>query len=125
MAAAADEAIDLVRSAMHNDGGFEAAEAEAYHGGKGGLRFVLDAMADHYKNEQKLHRVQRVLKEAINPLDDQDRIAFMDALFERLVPLLPEDVRDRGASRFVEHYETLVRHYVRSMDRVREVFRSI
>jgi hypothetical protein len=40
MSAAADRAVNLVESAMHNDGGSVGAEAEALHGGRGGLRFV-------------------------------------------------------------------------------------
>jgi hypothetical protein len=70
-----------------------------FHGGRGGLRFVLDAMADHHKNELIVHRVQRVLKEADQPARRPGiaSLSWMPSSSDS-VPLLPEDVRARGAS---------------------------
>jgi len=121
----ADEALARVQAAFSDRGGLNAAEAEAFQGTSGGLRFVLDAMTDHFKNELKSQHVRRILKQAINPLDDDEKTAFMAAFFERLGPILPEDIRARGPAWFAEYYETVIRLYARSVDDVREVFRRM
>jgi len=72
----AKDAIALLERAFANGGGFEAALAEARYPAHGGLRRVLDVVTDQYKAEQRSKHVSRVVREAIDPLDWDARVAF-------------------------------------------------
>jgi len=119
------DALDLLGRTFAKHGGVDAAFAEIRDGTHGGLRFVLDAMTEQFKLEQQNKYVNWVLKNALDPLDWARKVAFMAALLERLGPHLPEDVRSQPPERFAKHSETVVRHYVESLDRVKVLLRAI
>ncbi|MBL7223989.1 MAG: hypothetical protein ISS72_09050 [Candidatus Brocadiae bacterium] len=122
---AAAEAYALLERAFADHGGPEAAWAEARHGTRGGARFVLDAMTEQLKSEHRARHVGRVLKEAVDPLDWDERVAFMAALLERLAPHLPAGLRSAPPERFARHYEAIARAYVRSLDPVTQLLRRL
>jgi hypothetical protein len=121
----AAEAQHLLEEAFARYGGGRAAEAEARSPTHGGLRLVIDRMADHLKEELKFRYVDRVLKEAVDPLDPQGKVEFMRALMEHMGNQLPPDVRGRPPEDFVEQRDALIRTYVQSRDRVAESFRGV
>ena len=79
---------------------------------------ILQAFADHLKEKLKFRYVDRVLKEAVDPLDPQGKVEFMRALMEHMGNQLPPDVRGRPPEDFVEQRDALIRTYVQSRDRV-------
>lgn len=115
------EAQYLLENAFANKGGFDAARAEAADGLHGGLRFVLDAMADYYKYEQQNRYVNQVLTQALDPRDWQAKVDFMKALFTRIGPHLPEEIRRQPLGHLARNYQNVVLAYVRSMDQVRQL----
>lgn len=120
----AGQALALAAEAFADSGGADAAEAEARQGTAGGMRFVLDLMTDQHKARQQSLHVTRVLKEALDPLNWNARVAFMTVLLERIGPLLPEELRSAPPRRFVRQLEPIVRTYVRSVDRVGQLLRT-
>jgi len=122
---AASEAYDLLDRAFRNKGGADVAWAEARHGTKGGLRFIIDVMTEQFKTEQQAKHVNRVFKETADPLDWKAREAFMEAFLARIESHLPEEIRNQPAERYTRHYEPIVRIYVQSMDQVREKLRNL
>ena len=122
--AVASEAYSLLERAFRDQGGANAALAEARHGTKGGVRFVLDVMTEQFKNEQQTKHVSRILKEALDPLDWDATVAFMAAFLERIGPQLPPEMRSQPPQRFARHYQEIVQTYVRSVDRVKELLRT-
>jgi hypothetical protein len=117
------EAFDLLERAFRDQDGARGAQAEARHGTRGGLRFVLERMADQLKQERTRAHVNRVLREAVDILDPDARIGFMRALMTRLRPHLPADVRDQPPEYFAGDYETLTQAYMRAIDGLAERFR--
>lgn len=115
----------LVSEAFAEAGGRRAAEAEARRGARGRLRFVFDTLTTHLKRQLMDRHVHRVLAEAVDPLDHDEKIAFTDALIARIGGLLPDDIRNRDPTELAEHYPTLVRAYVRSVDRMGEMLQMI
>ena len=115
------EALDLVDRAFADQGGNRSAWAEVRHGIHGGLRFVLDVMTEHFKTDQHAKHVSRMCKEALDPLDWEDRVRFMRAFLARLAPDLPPEIRSQPPERFARHHETIIRTYVRSLDRVKQL----
>jgi len=122
---AASEAYDLLDRAFRNKGGADAAWAEARHGTKGGLRFIIDVMTEQFKTEQQAKHVNRVVKESVDPLDWMAREAFMEAFLDRIRPHLPQEIRNQPAERYTRHYEPVLRVYVQSLDRVKEKLRNL
>ena len=121
----ADEALALLERAFASKGGVGAAQAEARDGINGGMRFVLDVMTEQYKLEQQSKHVARVLQEALDPLNWNERVAFIRALLDRLGPQLPADLRRQPPERFARHYDMIVRTYVQSLDRVKQLLRTL
>ena len=86
---------------------------------------ILDLMTEQHKARQQSLHVKRVLKEALDPLDWNARVAFMTVLLERIGPFLPEELRGAPPRRFVRQLEPIVRTYVRSVDRVGQLLRTM
>ena len=119
------EALALLERAFQDQHGAAAAWAEARDGVHGGMRTVLDTVTEQFKYEQQAKHVSRVLKEALDPLDWDARVAFVEALLHELRPHLPEEIQSQPAERFARHYESIVQAYVHSLDRVKEVLRRL
>ena len=118
------EAFALLERAFRNKGGADAAWAEARYGTRGGMRFVLDALTEQLKTEQQAKHIDRVLKEALDPLDWNERVEFMRAFLVRISTQLPPDIREQPPERFARHYEVIIQAYVQSLDHVRQLLRN-
>jgi hypothetical protein len=123
--AAAGEALDLVVNAFARDGGVAGAMAEAKDATRGGLRYVIDLMTAHYKRTEQTKDVNRVLRDAINPLDWPGKVAFMKELMDRLGPSLPPAIRDQPPERYAKHVDIFVQHYVGFLDEISRLLRTL
>ena len=121
----AAEALALLERAFRDKGGVDGAQAEARHGINGGMRFILDVMTEQYKAEQQTKRVSRVFKAALDPLDWNARVQFMATFLERLGPHLPPEILAQPPARFARHYEPILKTYVQSLDRVRQLLHNL
>lgn len=119
------EAFALLERTFTRDGGLKGALLEAQTGSKGGMRFVLDAMTEQFKKEEREKEVNRVLTEALDPLDWDSQVAIMKALLERLWIHLPEDIRGQPPERYASQVQLLAKAYVESMDQLNLTFRSL
>ena len=118
-------AIKLLERAFSRDGGFNEALFEAKNGTNGGLRLVLDVMTERFKKEEKEKHVNLVLKLALDPLNWEGKVALMGALLKRLEPFLTPKIASQPPERYTQHYETIVRGYVQSMDQLKSLLRSL
>lgn len=123
--AAAADAMALLERAFRDGGGTDGAWSQAHYGTSGGLRVVLDQMTEQYKIQQQGRHVQRALQEAMDPLDWDARVAFMGAFLARLGPQLPAEIRDQPPERYARHYDTILQAYVRSLDSVQQLLRTL
>jgi hypothetical protein len=121
----AAEAFALLERAFAEEGDAAAAWAEARHGTHGGLRHVLDLMTERFKAEHQSRHVSRVVKAAVDPLEWSDRVRFICGLMQHLGPHLPPELRAQPPERFARHYETICQMYARSLDRVKDLLRTL
>lgn len=119
------EAFALLERTFAQHGGVKTALAEAQTGTKGGMRYVLDAMTEQFKKEERGKEVQRVLMEALDPLNWDSQVALIKALLERLWIHLPDDIRDHPPEKYANHVGPLAKAYVESMDQLTHAFRSL
>jgi len=120
---AKDDAVALLERSFARKGGIVAAMNEAYSAVHGGMRLVLDYMTEQLKAECQAKHVNRVIKEVIGPLNREAQVRCISALLKRLSSHLPDEILKAGPERFVDHYEAIVKEYVKSLDRINEVFR--
>ncbi len=121
----ADAAHDLLRAAYWREGGIEAALAEARWPVKGGMRRVLDMMTDRFKGERTEKRINRALKESLDPLSWTDRVAFARCFLRRIEPDLPEELSAKKAEQCAHHHQELVRAYADSMENLKDALRRL
>ena len=120
------DAIKLVDEAFFSKGGLRAAMHEACEPVHGGMKFILDCMTEQFKIEARNKHVNRVIKEALSPMESDAQIAFVRALLNRLAPHLPDRIASAPPESFLKDEESLkliVTTYVNSLDRISEVFR--
>jgi hypothetical protein len=117
------EATTLLEQTFAERGGLRAAMNEAADALNGGMKFILDAMTEQFKAECQSKHVNRVIKEAVTPLDTDAQVSLISVLLNRLAPHLPQEIATSPPQRFIQHYEILVKAYVQSLDKMNEVFR--
>lgn len=118
-------AIDLVERTFAGNGGLDAALAEARDAIHGGMRFILDALTEQFKTEIQVNHINQVLKEALNPLDWEAKVAFMSAFLKRIEPFVSAEIRSIPPERLARNYETIVKTYVESFDKVKALLRTL
>ena len=123
--AATAGALDLLERAFSRQGGVDSAVAEARDGTRGGMRYVLDMMADSHKCDGQTDYIRSVLKTALDSRDWDARVAFMTALMARLAPHLHPDLRSQPPERFAKRWELIVQAYVKSLDQVQSLLRTL
>ncbi len=123
--AAAREGLALLKRAFADDGGVTAARAEGRDAVRGGLRYVLDRLTATLQREEEVKFVDLVLKEALDPLDWQEKVAFTEAFIHRVAPHLPPEILAEPPERFAKSIESLVRTYVKSLEQVNLLMKSL
>ena len=120
-----NDTIALLERAFRTKGGTETAYVLGREGIRGGMRSVLDVITEQLKSEEREEYIQRVFTDAINSFEWNERVSFMRGAMKRLLPFLPEDIRNEPPERFAKNYETIIRIYVKSMDEVNQLLHSI
>ena len=124
MSTVKDDAAALVERAFADKGGVTAAMTEAGDAIHGGMKLILDAMTEQFKAEYQTRHINRVIREALGPLNRQAQISFISALLKRLSPHLPQEIAASSPERFIGHYDVIVKAYVKSLDKINELFRN-
>ena len=106
-------------------GGTQAAFAEARTGARGGLRLILDLLANQFKGDEQEKRAGFVIKKMYTDLKYEERVALIQAFIDRVKPYLPEEVLSSPPARYVHEAEVLIRAYVRAMNEVKQLVRAI
>ena len=66
-------------------------------------------MTEQFKTDEREKEINRILEEALDPLDWSSQVAFMSALIERLKDHLPTDITDRPAEQYASYIQELTR----------------
>ena len=119
------ESFALLERTFARDGGVKGAMLEARTGVRGGMRYILDALTEQFKKEEREKEVNRVLLEALDPLDWDSQVAVIKALMERLWVHLPEDITSQPPERYANYVQLLSKAYVESMDHLNHTFQML
>ena len=91
--AASSEAVDAIRTAFQDRGGYDAALAEAKSALQGGLRFVFDVMTENEKSVKKGKYKNMILKEAIDAFDWEAKVKLSLHIKKHYGWNLPDAIR--------------------------------
>ncbi len=100
---AEDAAMEALEAAYSREGGYQAALSEATYGPRGGLRHVLDRIAEHEIEALRSKYVRSQLHRCITPLDYDGRIALVEAAQKRLVDWIPHDLKEQAPEHFANY----------------------
>ena len=99
----------------------------AYHdantGTNGGVRGLLDVIADAMKEEAIEKYVRHVFDSQVAPIDYEQRVELIRQFMQRYGSLLSPAVRDLKPEYFAHQYIELVRMYAEAITRTASVFR--
>ncbi len=123
--AAERDALRLVEQAFHKQGGLEGARREAEIGVNGGLRAVLDAMADYYRTQAVENHIMFVLETALDDRDRPAKVALIRAFLRRFEGLLPPDIAQTEPEDLVGQWKVIAHAYARSLDSLKNLIRRL
>jgi hypothetical protein len=123
--AAERDALRLVGEAFHKQGGLKGARLEAEIGVNGGLRAVLDAMADYYRAQAMENHIMFVLETALDDRDRPAKVALIRAFQRRFGRLLPPDIAQIEPEDLVAQWKVIARAYARSLDSLKNLIRRL
>jgi hypothetical protein len=119
------DALALLERAFDKYGGLSGARAEARDGIKGGLRFILDRMTDQLIAEQKEKYVRMILRENLDPLNWDLKVAVTKELLKQLGFAATEAAGAQPAERYAANCETLVRTFASSQEQLKSLLRTM
>lgn len=119
------KASALLEKVFYGEAANKAAYARARDGTDGGMRLVLDLFTEQFKRQEQAEYVQQVFKDALEPMDWNQRVAFMRGAMKRLGPFLPADLRDEPPERFARRPEVIIQVFVESLDRINRVVSTL
>ena len=106
-------------------GNVDNAYNDAHDGTEGGLRGILDLLADHLKAEAVERHVRQVFDRYVTPISWQEKVEIMRQFLARFGRDLSPHVRVDQPERYAQDWQELVRAYVEALRRASTVFRRL
>ena len=103
----------------------EAAFAEAASGVHGGVRYVLDLMADRAKARAQEEHADRVLTESLGRLGWEQKVALSEAFLRQYRPLLSAETVFRPPEQCAARLGDIFLGFSKAVDSINEVFRRL
>jgi hypothetical protein len=121
---AAGRAKEILEQAYRGQGGnIKTAYNDAHDGTNGGLRIVLDKIAEQLKTESVERYLRDVFDKYVDPTSWEQNVEIMRQFLARYGHLLSSTIRVDQPGKYAQNYEELIRAYVDSLKRTSSVFR--
>jgi hypothetical protein len=116
-----------VLEAEYRRGGGELTTAynDAHDGTNGGLRAILDILADQLKAEAVERHIRQVFDLYVEPTSWEEKVEIIRQFFARRGQDLSSDVRVDQPERYARDWQELVRAYVDALRRTSSVLRRL
>ena len=96
---------------------------DAHDGTNGGLRVVLDRIAESLKTESVERYIREAFDRYVTPNSWEQKVDIMRQFIARFGHLLSSSIRANQPERYAQNYEELIRSYVDSLKRTSSIFR--
>ena len=123
-AEAAGRAKELLEQEYRRQGGnMMTAYNDAHDGTNGGLRVVLDRVAEKLKAESVERYIRDAFDRYVDPSSWEQKVDIMRQFIARYGPMLSSSIRAGQPERYAQNYEELIRAYVESLRNTSSMFR--
>jgi hypothetical protein len=102
-----------------------AAYNDAHDGTNGGLRTILDLIADALKEESVSHYVTDVFDRFVAPNSWEGKVSIIRQFIEHCPVELSSSIRRDQAERYAQNYRELIQAYVDGLRQTSSMFRSL
>lgn len=103
--------------------------SQIYHnaktGAEGGLRTILDAIADSLKREAIENYLRDTMDQFVTPISWQAKVDIMAQLLEAYGELLPQEYRNDPPERFAQGYDGIIHAVMGALQQTSAVFRRM
>jgi hypothetical protein len=121
---AAGKAKKILEQEYRRQGGdILSAFNDAHDGTNGGLRLVLDRLAESLKAESVESYIRDAFDRYVTPNSWEQKVDIMRQFIARFGHLLSSSIRAGQPERYAQNYEELIRSYVDSLKRTSSIFR--
>lgn len=111
----------LEREYKHQGGDLMSAYRDAHHGTNGGMRIILDIIANHLKTESAERYVRGAFHSYVDPASWNERVEIIRQFFERYQQILPPYIDINHPERYAQNYDELIKAF---MDGLKKFFKS-
>ena len=98
---------------------------DAHEGTNGGLRAILDIIAEQLKYEAVERYVRKVFDDQIDPTSWEDKVNIIRQLIARCGADLAPSMDLRNPERYAKDYAELIKSYVQSLWQTSSIFRRL
>ena len=121
---AAGRAKQILEQEYRRQGGtIVTAFNDAHDGTNGGLRVVLDRIAESLKTESVERYIRDAFDRYVTPNSWDQKVDIMRQFIARFGHLLSSSIRVNQPERYAHNYEELIRSYVDSLKKTSSIFR--
>jgi len=121
---ASSRAKDIIEQEYRSQGGnLVTAYEDAHEGTGGGMRVVLDRIAEGIKAQSVGNYIRHVFDRYVQPPSWPDKVEIMRQFLQRYGRQLSRSIRIDEPERYAQNYQELVRSYVDALRRTSSAFR--
>ena len=122
---AAGRAKEIIEQEYRKKGGnINTAYNDAHDGTNGGLRIVLDRLAEQLKAESVERYIRDAFDRYVDPTSWEQKVDIIRQFIARFGPMLSSAIHPDQPERYAQNYEELIRAYVDGLKRTSSVFRK-
>ena len=108
-----------------NGGNIITAYNDAHDGLNGGMRHILDIIAERLKAESVQRYVRDVFDRYVAPNSWEDKVEIIRQFMAHCGTYLASSIRIDQPERYAQNYEELIRSYVAALQRTSTIFRRL
>ncbi|MBL7223990.1 MAG: hypothetical protein ISS72_09055 [Candidatus Brocadiae bacterium] len=125
-AEAAGRAKEILESEYRRrNGDIVSAFNDAHDGTNGGLRVVLDTIAEALKKESVERYIRDVFDQHVAPNSWNDKVEIIRQFIRRCGANLTSSIRTDQPERYAQNYQELIRSYVDALRQTSSIFRRL
>lgn len=103
----------------------QGAFADAKDGTNGGLRIMLDLIAEHLKAEAVERYIRKVFDDQINPTAWEEKVDIIRQFIARCGADLSPSIDTKNPERYAKDYTQLISSYLKALEQTSSIFRRL
>jgi len=107
------------------NGNLSSAFDDATYGINGGMRYILDIIADGLKTQAIENYTRSVFDRIVAPVDWDQKVEIIRQFIDRCGTNLHDSIDSHNPARYAQNYNELIRAYVDSLKNVSSIFRRL